>query len=335
MKKFIKITICIALCLLTALTVIGCDDSSNANGTTGLLIKKSGDVYYVKSYSAEKNVKELTVGETDGYTTSTGAKATVTKIGDYAFKNNATLETVIVKDNVTEIGKGAFAGMTSLKKLVLPFAGQKVGAVNDARLVASLFGTTEFDGSLAVTAKADDGATEVTYYIPATLNEIVIDYKGADAYSIPQNAFANLPVSKITVTGNVDKIGQGAFSGTLITEFNMPETVTEIGASAFASCKRLTSVTFGANASDIETIGEKAFYSFKGTEINLPKVKTIGEFAFASESDENLSNLQKVTAVSVDTIEGYAFYNLGDLEINFTATTVASTAFNKTTITQI
>ena len=322
MKKFFKIAVCFMLILTLSMAVVACSEGDGATGTTGQNIKKSGDVYYVKSYSAEKDengntVTTVTVGEKDAYKTADGTMATVTKIGEGAFKNNSTIETLIVKENVTEIGVGAFAGMTKLKKLVLPFVGTKIDAVNTNRLIANLFGTTEFEGGIALEVKSDyrnDSETAVTYYIPSTLNEIVIDYKGTDAYEIPMYSFYFLPVSKITVTGNINKIGIGAFAGSYITEFTVPSTVTEIDDQAFMNCDRLTSITFDT-ATKITRIGKKAFQSFKGSQITFGEIGMIDEFAFASESEDNLTLLETFTYTSIDSIAINAFEDTNYLTV--------------------
>ena len=41
----------------------------------------------------------------------------VTEIGDEAFMNNTTIEEIVIPDTVVVIGKRAFAGCTSLKKM--------------------------------------------------------------------------------------------------------------------------------------------------------------------------------------------------------------------------
>lgn len=316
MKRFLKISLCILMAVLFTAGLVACDNGGSSN--TNMSVRKRGDVYYLNSYVAEYDeagnaITSVTVGATDGYTTKSGEKATITEIAPGAFRNNSTLKEVIVSSNVTSIGAGAFAGMTKLEKLVLPFAGSKIDAVNEARLIGYLFGTESYDGGYACTqtvSPATDSsstATTATYYLPETLNTIEIKYEGTDAYVLPQYSFNGLKVSNVTLSGKIEKIANNAFENSYISAIEIPAEVKVIEANAFANCARLTSVTF-ANGTKLEEIGKEAFKNFKGLKMELPtSVITIGEHAFDGAS------LTSVKMLGIKNIAVYAFYNCKDL----------------------
>jgi len=80
----------------------------------------------------------------------------------------------------------------------------------------------------------------------------------------------------------VTRIGDKAFYECEIEEVEMPDSITEIGASTFSKCTSLEKIKFSEN---LVSIGNYAFAETKilGREFTLPNsVKTIGNFAFAN-----------------------------------------------------
>ena len=110
-------------------------------------------------------------------------------------------------------------------------------------------------------------------------------------------------------------IGDGAFIGTDISSFNIPETIREIPDSAFEGVASLKSLTF-SEFSGLKKIGMSAFAESKlSNELVLPKsLVEIGKYAF-----ENCSSLTSVYASGILKIIGdYAFkgcYSLEDVTL--------------------
>lgn len=137
---------------------------------------------------------------------------------------------------------------------------------------------------------------------------IVIEesYRGRPVTAIADMAFANKSkdIASITILGeNLRKIGSRAFLNcSLITDINIPDSVTEIGAYAFQGCRGLTELDLPDNLTEISNY---AFQYCRGlTTVEIPEsVTTIGVKAFA-ECDA-LDNV--VIPDSVVSMGEYAF----------------------------
>ena len=101
---------------------------------------------------------------------------------------------------------------------------------------------------------SDNYAYLSTVYIPET---VVYNGKTYEVVGIDDGAFANSPITSITI----------------------PNSVKSIGDAAFQLCSSLTSVTIGES---VTSIGDRAFYNCEklGTLVLVDKVKEIGEEAF-------------------------------------------------------
>jgi hypothetical protein len=92
-------------------------------------------------------------------------------------------------------------------------------------------------------------------------------------------------IKAVTMAQAVTSIAEQAFSSLPeLTRVNIPKTVTSVGTKAFYNCSNLLSVTFEAG-SQLDSIGEQAFYGTGLTSINIPStVVSIGSEAFKGVS---------------------------------------------------
>ena len=132
----------------------------------------------------------------------------VTTIGDYTFEGCSDLRSAIIPDSVTSIGNYAFYGCINLTSVTIPESVALIGS-NPFHSCTNL---KEFNGKFA----EDNGRCLV-------VNGVL-------------NSFA---------------IGCGA------TDYTIPDNVTTIGESALSSCTSFTDVTIGDS---VTTIGDQAFY---------------------------------------------------------------------------
>ena len=201
----------------------------------------------------------------------------ITKINDYAFIENSSLESVTIPWGVTAIGDYAFY-MNNLKSLTIPGSVTTIGY------------------------RAFDNCDINSLTIPSSVT------------TIGDLAFAsNAMMASLTIENGVVSIGEGAFlQCRTLTSVTIPESVTSIGESAFSGCSALTSIEVAAGNTNydsrdncnaiietssnilvagcvntvvpngITSIGYGAFEGSKLTTLRLPSsVTSIGSYAYA------------------------------------------------------
>ena len=169
-------------------------------------------------------------------------------IGDNAFKNNATLTSVVIPNSVTSIGSSAFRGCSKLTSVEIPNSVTSIG--NYAFCECSGLTSIEIPNSVtSIGGSAFNGCTGLT---------------------------------SIVIPNSVTSIGGSAFNGcTGLTSIVIPNSVTSIGGSAFRDCSGLktvinySSLTIEKGSSDYGYVG---YYADKV--INAPNGSIEGDFAF-------------------------------------------------------
>ena len=207
----------------------------------------------------------------------------VTGVGSYTFTGMTTLQEVVFEDlsQITHIGKRAFSGDNQAQ--FVDEAGEN--GTLDLSNVTSL-GEYAFSGCSALGGTADapttvllnDGLTK----IPAGVfsgcglkTEVKIP---AGVTSIGDSAFASNRLPTVSLPAGLETIGSSAFSGNTfdgMTELTIPDSVTEIGASAFypgaastSANQSLRELNLGTSEnSKLETIGANAFCNYRGLEV--------------------------------------------------------------------
>ena len=326
MKKIVYLLLCL-VCVFS-FTMLGACTPDESTTESGLKIRNIGGVYTVIGYTAEEGVTSLTISTTDD-----GKE--IGAIKKNAFKNNTTLTEIVVGSSVKEIGEGAFAKMSNLKKITLPFVGAKQDAVNEARLFGYVFSAgEEYDGGYAVSQNYN-ASSNVTYYLPQTLTDVVINPQ--EDYEVPMYSFYGLTrIKNVTIGDNVSAIGDYAYYGcTGLRKVVLGSGVLNIGEQAFVMCTNLKGdmgtgdVAFELSAqAKLKTIEAKAFMGTKLENIVLPDtVENIGEYAFASEVANNEvttygASLVKTVALSenLKVLDNGAFFRCSSLtEVSMSA----------------
>ena len=199
----------------------------------------------------------------------------VTVIRKDAFSCSS-LQSVTIPDDVTKIGKRAFAGCSALRSVTIPDSVTKIGR-------------SAFHGCSALQSVA----------IPGSVTKI------------KDNTFyACLSLRSIVIPDSVTEIGDGAFNGcTDLQSITIPNSVTKIKDHTFSHCNALQSVTIPDGATEIRY---GAFYGCADLRsITIPdSITVIGGSAF-----QNCSGLRSITIPdSITKIESYTFYGCSSLQ---------------------
>ncbi len=169
----------------------------------------------------------------------------VTGIG-MAFKENTTIQKVVLPEGLLHIGKDAFYKCSSLVSVSMP------------------------DSVTYIEERAFYECTNMTdFQLPKNLTELG-NYALYNCHKI----------SEIIIPEGLKNISNSVFSGcTSITEITIPEGVKQLGDSSFSSCTKLSSISLPES---LEYIGERAFRTCSMlTDIDIPEnVNCIGAGAF-------------------------------------------------------
>jgi len=207
-----------------------------------------------------------------------GATYDVTGIGDRAFYECSSLNSVFIPESVTSIGVFAFGGCSALDTL-------NFNAVNCA----------DFDATV--------------YHPFYNLNISTINI-GNSVKRIPAYFAKGLTkLSSVTIGNSVTDIGNNAFQGCAgLTSVDIPNSVTTIGNSAFQGCTGLTSMSIGNSVTAIEN---NTFQGCTGlASVDIPNsVTTIGNNAFqgcTGLADINIPN--SITFIGYNAFDGTTWY---------------------------
>ncbi len=245
----------------------------------------------------------------------------VTTIGVAAFASCTSLTSVTIPDSVTTIGVAAFSHCTSLPSVTIPDSVTTIG--NSAFYVcSSLTSVTIPDSVTTIEGSAFSDCSSLQEFNGKFASEdgrcLIIDGTLI--------SFAPAGLTEYTIPDSVTEIGGYAFAHcSSLTSVTIPDSVTTIGYDAFWDCTSLTSVTI---PDSVTTIGNGAFWGCESlTSVTIGNsVTDIGERAFC-----NCSSLTSVTiGDSVTDIGDRAFTSCSSLTsvtIGDSVTTIGDLAF--------
>jgi len=178
----------------------------------------------------------------------------VTRIGDLAFNQCTSLTSIIIPDSVITIGNSAFWGCTSLTSVNIPDGVTVIG-----RYAFSSTGLTNItipDSVTGIGIGAFSGCTSLTTITVVTDNTVYISENGV-LYNKDKSTLIQYPVGKtettFTIPNSIKNIGDSAFHGCIsLTSVTIPNSVTSIGNHAFCGCTSLTSVTIPNSVTSIK-----------------------------------------------------------------------------------
>lgn len=187
-----------------------------------------------------------------------------------AFQNCSVLSSILVPQNVTYLGASAFSGCTSLTSATLPEA--------ITRISSGLFENC----SSLTTVQASSALT-----------------------SIGSRAFAETSaLSSFTFPQTLTAVGAESFTGSGIVTANLPQSVTYLGAGAFADCTKLV---YAQVPAAIQAIRERTFRNCTELKnVSIPEgIRYIGAAAFQNDvSLQTVDFAQSLLTICDNAFEG-------------------------------
>ena len=329
----------------------------------------------IKKIILSKNLKELGDSAISGCSNLTNIQIpnSVITIGNNAFNNCDSLTNIVIPNNVKTIGNNAFWGCDNLTSIKIPSSVTSIGnsAFDQCKNLTSIeipnsitnIGDSTFNNCDNLTSiKIPNSVTSIGNYafsgcssltnieIPSSvtkiesssfsrcsgLTSIKVDDKNP-IYNSKDNCNAIIETNtnilikgcKNTIIPNsVTIIGDSAFATCYnLTSIEIPSSVTSIGKSTFENCYGLTSIEI---PSSVTSIGSYAFYGCRNlTSMEIPSsVTTIESSVFSGCSSlNNIVISNGVTSIGSSAFSGCS--NLTSIEIPSSVTSVKNYAFNE------
>ncbi|MDD3947451.1 MAG: leucine-rich repeat protein, partial [Clostridia bacterium] len=301
--------------------VFGLSQTSSMQTTTQIYNDNNDAVYTV----FPDNLYQLTVTSATeiGYgalhncssITELSLNSGITDIGRYAFSNCVNLTSIVVPDSVNTIGSAAFSGCASLESMTLPFAGTNRTDTGAIALFGYIFGTVS-NGSPGATVQYFNAVSSRTYYIPSTLNTIVI----TSAAKLDYGVFYNLSgVTSITLNEGISAIPAKAFyQCSSVVSLVIPDTVTSIEGGALEGMNSLVSLTVPFVGASAAATGVQSQFGYIFGEAQEYGPNVMKQSIFIGDTEVNTLfripfALRDVTLTGITAIKDYAFYNCSNI----------------------
>ncbi len=276
----------------------------NAENCTfkGLTKSSADDTYYSPFYNT--NIKNVIIGDT------------VKRLPSYFFCKADFIDSIVLPDSITEIGKEAFR-LSTLKTITLP---EKLIIIEDCAFYETqvkIDGNAFPDGMRMIGKEAFENCNNLEeIYIP----DSVVD--------IAENAFTGCKkLSKVRMSPNVKLISSSCFKGcSVLQSFVWESNVKLIADYAFYNCKLLSEFDF----TGVELLYPNSFRYTGVTVVALgenKKEEATGLIVVEEQSFKNCESLETLSVGgNVATIKSEAFADCSNLEVAVISNSVINIA---------
>lgn len=159
--------------------------------------------------------------------THNGETYAVTAIGEWAFSNCSDLTEITIPNSVTSIGNSAFQYCSQFEYIT----------IEDGETTLSM-GENEY---ISLMGGGGYNVFVNRLFIDCPIKTLYLGRNCSYSESFPP--FAGAPVKELTIGNSVTEIGAGAFAGFAgLESVTIPNSVTKIGAGAFAGCESLSTL---------------------------------------------------------------------------------------------
>ncbi|MBR2621934.1 MAG: leucine-rich repeat protein [Clostridia bacterium] len=231
-----------------------------------------------------------------------GENSQLTTIGNFAFKGCGKLRNFTVPKNVTILNGSAFYGDTSMQSFAVQEGSETFFALDGVLLNHTM-----------TTAVAYPAGRSGEYTLPTSI-KTVGDY-----------AFAFAKISQVDLA-NVQTIGNAAFIYSRLETLNIPDSVTQMGEKAFASCQYLKVLTLGHGLTEISN---SAFYKCSMLQsVEIPNtIQIIGDGAFAFASLQQGLTFEENSSLIVIGSEAFRCTDILSVRIPASVVSIGDVAF--------
>lgn len=242
-------------------------------------------------------------------------KEDITTICTLAFANTP-VQTVQLPSTLTTIRYGAFQNCTALKQITLPKSMTFIegGAFQNCSALTSIsvpqnvtyLGASAFSGCTSLTsATLPQTITRISSGLFENCSSLTTVQASSALTSIGSRAFAETSaLSSFTFPQTLTAVGAESFTGSGIVTVNLPQSVTYLGAGAFADCTKLV---YAQVPAAIQAIRERTFRNCTELKnVSIPEgIRYIGAAAFQNDvSLQTVDFAQSLLTICDNAFEG-------------------------------
>lgn len=242
-------------------------------------------------------------------------KEDITTICTLAFANTP-VQTVQLPSTLTTIRYGAFQNCTALKQITLPESMTFIegGAFQNCSVLSSILvpqnvtylGASAFSGCTSLTsATLPQAITRISSGLFENCSSLTTVQASSALTSIGSRAFAETSaLSSFTFPQTLTAVGEESFTGSGIVTANLPQSVTYLGAGAFADCTKLV---YAQVPAAIQAVRERTFRNCTELKnVSIPEgIRYIGAAAFQNDvSLQTVDFAQSLLTICDNAFEG-------------------------------